>query len=1712
MVDHAQFDLAGLSVEKSRMDAALGDVGMRLEQYLAAPSLNAHAFEAICSEFPRLCGVLKKVRLDGVAVFCAELETVMNALLANPAMISALHGDILRRALSRLAQYLDGLTRGANNVTLHLFPQYQELQQLRGLAMSSRLDLFFPNLAVYLPDSVLSVARQDNAAVRIKSARSQYQQGLMRYLRQNEVHDALQAMQHAIDKVLTGMPQDNSRAFWWVASGLLDCVRLDGLPAEADVRKLFVRIDRQMHAATEGNAADVQPLMNEMLFLIGSSRSVSDRVDQIKQLYALEKYLPELSRLPTAEVARLLGVMHDPFRIAEENWEECAHGDAAARARFAEAVQNLVLQSEKLDRNTLQPLTRRIQAVALQASTPEQMRLIAMDMAMALLLLGNGIEHYSKLNDGFQEQVLILSERMLAALGQRPEDQAQLARLVGLHCQLQQEAVTIPLVKAILVNLRQIKQELSVSFNDASKRDEFNNLQRNLVQIRGGLRFLSLEQAEQLLVSIQDSVNYFEQSKIQPEPGEQLTLAEAVGALENYLNHLVPAQKGDVTALLASLEELAKLRQAVAAPSLVPVEQPVAAVVPQRLPSDDQELLEVFLEEAQEALGVMRDNLDSCLLQHDTQESLSTIRRGFHTLKGSGRMVGLGDLGEVAWAIERALNKWLRDNKPATQELLQFIHQATQTFAGWVETLKNRSNLHIEADDLVAMAQQVEQGINPVMNVQAAEMPEPQAVESPLVVEPEQVVIGEITLNPVLFKISSEEARQNAQALYEQFVVMSLAQPPAIQYDFMRAAHTLAGVSRNMGFTAVASLAHALENWLQARMEQAFTLSDQQSQILLQTIAALQNMVRDVCERRMPSPHGELVDQLFADKDKLCEELAPSQVPDELVPRDQPLASVESMEPEAPDTAVQLQARDEVVEPLLAGQAEPQEEIVPAQEAEVQPSLSRQSAPDETIKSGVPARTVKLQVHDDVDEQLLPIFLVEAEELGPKIGAGLRAWRESPQDAEQPDLLKRWLHTFKGSARMAGAMRIGEIAHEMEDRVIAAAKMRDQAGYWDGLESDFDRISILLEEFRSGKFKEEKAAGSGFGRRAEDHIAIEPKAERGTLEAGVERALLANMLRVRSDVVDRLVNEAGEISVARSRMETEISAFKDGLLELTGSVARLRSQLREVEIQAESQMQARVLLLKDDAEHFDPLEFDRFTRLQELTRFMNESVHDVQTVQQSLLRNIDETVAAMSAQARLNRELQQGLMNVRMVPFASISERLYRVVRQTGKELDKRTNLELSGTGIELDRSVLERMAAPFEHLLRNAIAHGLESELLRIQGGKDPVGEIRLSLRQESNEVVFECSDDGAGLNFAKLREKAIAQGLFAPDEAASDEQLAQLIFTSGISTATEITEIAGRGIGMDVVRSEIAALGGRIDVSSKSGQGTTFIIHLPLTLAVTQVLMVRAGDSIYALPSTMVEQVQQVKPSELAAIYGERKTVWQGNAYPLHYLPHLLGDMGRVAENQLRNPVLLLRSGEQRVALHVDELLGNKEAVVKNIGPQLARMPGIAGATVLGNGAVVLILNPAQLAQRIAAAPSAVRKAVPEKLRRQPLVMVVDDSLTVRKITSRLLARSGYQVATASDGVDALEQLDEISPDVMLLDIEMPRMDGFELTKHLRQNPRSSELPIIIITSRTAEKHRNYARELGVSAYLGKPYQEEELLQHIAAIIAARQEKSSS
>ncbi|MGJ7522920.1 Hpt domain-containing protein [Variovorax sp. LT1P1] len=779
---------------------------------------------------------------------------------------------------------------------------------------------------------------------------------------------------------------------------------------------------------------------------------------------------------------------------------------------------------------------------------------------------------------------------------------------------------------------------------------------------------------------------------------------------------------------------------------------------------------------------------------------------------------------------------------------------------------------------------------------------------------------------------------------------------------------------------------------------------------------------------------------------------------------------------------------------------------------------------------------------DSVDVDLFPIFEEEAAELMPKLGGALRAWLADPaSDAPRASVL-RTLHTLKGSARLAGAMRLGERAHRMESEIEAiGAHGADRADVeallarFDALQTTFDGLRDIGDGAADAlAVAEAPVADEPFVAPVSDAAAPvagpettaanESPAEAPVARTGSVAIPLPSMLmplrsgtsqqavRIRTQLLDRLVAQAGEVIITRSRLEAELNQLRGSLGDLTGNLDRLRQQLRDIEVQAESQMQSRLAQAKDSQQGFDPLEFDRFTRVQELTRMMAESVNDVATVQRTLQKTVQATEDDLSAQARQTRELQRGLLRTRMVEFEGISDRLYRVVRQASKDTGKQVRLDIVGGSIEMDRGVLERMTPSFEHLLRNSVAHGIESAAAREQAGKEPSGLIAIELHQEGNDVSVSFRDDGGGLNLDRIAQRARALGLATHDEVLSPDAAAEMIFKPGFSTAEQVSELAGRGIGMDVVRADVAALGGRIETHSTPGQGTTFKLVLPLTTAVTHVVMLRAGNTSIGVPSNLVVLVQRVSAAELDVAYASQQYLFAGEPVPFYWAGALLQSSARSeASGSKTHAIVVVRSAAQRVALHVDEVLGNQEVVVKNLGPQLSRLPGMAGISVLASGAVALIYNPVALAavhgdqaramqqagSAAAAGPDGTQTAAaPVGVQEAPLVLVVDDSITVRRVTQRMLQREGYRVSLAADGLQALERLQTERPAVVLSDIEMPRMDGFDLARNIRADEALKHLPIIMITSRIAEKHREHAAQLGVNHYLGKPYSEEELL----------------
>ena len=1346
-----------------------------------------------------------------------------------------------------------------------------------------------------------------------------------------------------------------------------------------------------------------------------------------------------------------------------------------------------------------------------------------------------------------------------------------------------------------------------------------------------------------------------------------------------------------------SLAEIVHVTADATSPAPV-VAKPAVAAAPQSDESVDAELLEIFLMEADEVLTAVRQSIPESRSDPHNTAPLITLRRSFHTLKGSGRMVGLNALGEAAWSIEQALNLRLSEAHGGTANLYSLLDAAADIMTGWVADLQQTGRSDRSPQALIDAAERVMKGepfslsesipahdsvpavavphhtpvaeseTEPVVTSPSTADEEKSAVaDTPLVLPPsatEMPIESPLAVVPdaetVAYRTTSESAEDSAETsdlahsdsdvpepvaahhpaiavenlgeaaalhmtAHQEPAVPSLSSSPEplstasvlefpgmsnsagrqddnvkrignleisvplhniylaetdqlvrllaqdlsewrheperpVSIQAVHASHSLAGSSATVGFTALQEVAHALENIYQLLARKAVPLMPADYDVLEHCVALLKSMLQEFALGDLPLQEPAQINTLVAflkDIESRKDVIVRAEVAAETNHVDLSPTPALSSEPVVSVLPEPVIAAAEPVTPIEAVFIEPPrvEDVRPVARpvAFVEPQVA---------KSSEAALDPLLAIKDELDPDLLPIFIEEGRDMLPQMGEALRSWQKNLSSASLPQAVLRLLHTIKGSARMAGAMRLGQYMHETETR--AEQMLRNGAPNEAALDELLARHDHGLHMFEalqnpsaSTQFAAPSvpaldasngasisnvstAAASALTSATAASIAAYPAQERRSRDRIDAAPAVANvagvnipLVRVRADILDRLVNQAGEVSISRSKLETEVGTLRQSLGELTDNVARLREQLREIEMQAETQITSRMANSPD--REFDPLEFDRFTRLQEITRMMAESVSDVASVQQNLSRTVDGATVDLAAQARLTRDLQQDLMRVRMVQFASISERLYRVTRQVSKEVDKRVNLDIRGSAVEIDRSVLEKMAGPFEHLLRNAIVHGIESRERRRAAGKNETGELRVEIRQEGNEVVLQFSDDGCGLDLQRIRSKAEATGLLSNDHEVSEAELTDLIFNPGFTTALEVTELAGRGVGMDVVRSEATALGGRVAIVSQAGKGAQFTIHLPLTLAVTQVVVLRTGDKTYAVPSVLVEQVQQLKATALAAAYNEGIVIWQGHRVPLFYLPALLGERDTVAVAQQYSPLIILKSGNERVAIHVDDILGNREVVVKNIGPQLARMIGIAGATVLGSGEIVLILNPVPLAQRaaiehartVSESGGAVRSPVGavadldneqprapsveavQGLRTQHIVMVVDDSLTVRRVTQRLLSREGYQVVLAKDGVDALQQLQAITPDVMLVDIEMPRMDGFDLTRNVRGDERTHSIPIIMITSRTAEKHRNYAMELGVNEYLGKPFQEDDLLKAIAGFIQSRESR---
>ncbi len=1264
----------------------------------------------------------------------------------------------------------------------------------------------------------------------------------------------------------------------------------------------------------------------------------------------------------------------------------------------------------------------------------------------------------------------------------------------------------------------------------------------------------------------------------------------------------------------------------------------------------DDEIVEIFLEEAEEEYANISRLLPRWQNNPADEEALKDLRRSFHTLKGSGRLVGAVDVGEFAWSFENMLNRLLDKTIEPSPRLYELLEQGRQTLPGLLKQFRNSEKPGSEVFALMAGAEALSRGEDIELKMPAAPASEaeelvhvedelesesielsseglelqfdeddvtefelktndeeeidldsvmipeeqvPQEEAAPMEIEGleiegldesmseedsgddvtlifEQPASATPVIDSVLLGIYRKEIATHLQGLREYIEHWRTGETRTANNNLIRALHTLKGSSRTASVPQIAELCNFLE-------EHTKYLQDNYLEVEQEMVELLEDC-------------GSFIEDTVA---LLGREDAKFPLNTDLIKRTRAL--LDKTRYESPTMQIELPDTLEHIELGRSGDAGV-EIIEEAPGAEI---IGGEIAEGDAEAEAAAMKAAMADLAADYDDELLEIFLEEGVEILDESDHTLHDWIESPENMDLVKALQRQLHTLKGGARMAGVVEIGDLSHAIEtmltaivdnhldvaeDMFRALQKAQDRlVGMLDNLrkqqhpqpatelinvinalakgqsidesaleeeepavEKSSDSLSFERGQFEtqestdSLEFEQPPAGESGLAFDPFAHIQTQPEQPSNVVPLSSKQQLAeaepteleepetqqkqaqqrgrGELIRVRADLLDNLVNFAGEVSIYRSRMEQQTNAFSYNLTELDDTVERFREQLRKFEIEAEAQIQFRIEESGSVHQDFDPLEFDRFTQMQTLSRGMLESLNDLNSLRGILANLTRESETLLLQQSRVNTELQEGLMRTRMVPISGQIPRLRRIVRQTSEELGKKVELHIQGAENELDRTVLERVMSPIEHMLRNAIAHGIETPDIRKKNKKEETGNIVLSFAREGSDVVITVSDDGAGINLDAIRAKAIERGLIKPEANLRNEDLIDIILESGFSTADQVTQISGRGVGMDVVNSEVKQLGGLLEIKTEKGKGTIFQINMPLSLSVTRALMVIVGETQYAIPLLGVETVERISRDEVIRMQTEKNGSyhWLENDYQYIHLGSAIGMTELLAPppELSKLPLLLVRSGEYRAAIHVDGLIGSREIVVKPVGPQLSTLRGIAGATVMGDGSVVLILDLGVLIRLAGAAMeealAVVAVAEEEKVaapkaeeKRVPIIMVVDDSITVRKVTTRLLERNNFKTVSAKDGVDALTQLQEIKPDVMLLDVEMPRMDGFELATNIRNDDVLKDLPIIMITSRTGQKHRDRAMNIGVNIYMGKPYSEIELLENINTML---------
>ncbi|HLZ60217.1 MAG TPA: Hpt domain-containing protein [Ktedonosporobacter sp.] len=838
-----------------------------------------------------------------------------------------------------------------------------------------------------------------------------------------------------------------------------------------------------------------------------------------------------------------------------------------------------------------------------------------------------------------------------------------------------------------------------------------------------------------------------------------------------------------------------------------------------------------------------------------------------------------------------------------------------------------------------------------------------------------------------------------------------------------------------------------------------------------------------------------------------------------------------------------------------------------------------------------PQSTIPSPFGADFGEEAAEIFRAEAEEHLQTISVHVAALEKSPGNRELIQGIRRATHTLKGAAGMMGFRAIADLCHVSEDLLdsimeentpitaMVVSLILDTAEALEtlilGNVSSADDAKVQAVRARYVElFGEHSPSASSVDDDLDvsddqdiDSSHLTSVVAAGGQETNAQRAARGDLsVRVRLQKLDELVNLFGEMLVNRSVLEERIQR----LVRLVADVGVSSNRLRDVGQKLESRFEAATLpsgrslqvmpgegdkgihrnnnqqpvadgVSKSYLAEFDELELDRYTEFHQLARGLSEGISDMTTLSTEMDTAIRECEGVFARENRLNTTFQDHLMKVRLVPLVAMTPRLYRAARAVALKQHKDFDFILEGEDTEVDRTVFEEISGPLLHLMRNAANHAIETPEVRMQKGKSPKGQIKLSAAYEGNQIVITVRDDGMGIDPERVRRTAIEHGLIRPDQHLSEGDVIDLIFRPGFSTAEVLSEESGRGVGLDVVRDSVSRLRGTLAVESTPGQGTAFTMTFPTSLAIQSAMMIRVGGQQFAIPTVAVESIGRLDNFKRITVAGQPAVQVQNDHYPLRMLAPYLSLPATSLEEKAQ--LLLVNAAGQRVALVVEEIRGKADIVMKNLGPHLRQVHGIAGGTVLGNGRVVLVLELNDLLTPRQKIGTHVATAVQSTVRREnqsapapqtsvrqrvdilpgtqsvparptpaaaaPIpergkhILVVDDSPSVRRVVANMLKQHNWEVQMARDGVEASEMISYETPAAVLLDIEMPRMDGFELISTVRAQEQYRTLPLVVLTSRAGSKHQQRAMLLGASAYVIKPYQDEDLINTLNTLV---------